>query len=64
MKSFSNETLNFFYRNFWTSNVESCQDCVSSRNLVAETPEKLWSGKARSAGEPCTCEYVTLLCYI
>ena len=61
----SNETLNFF---LWKlqdlQRSESCQDCVSSRNLVAETPEKLWSGKALSIGEPCTCEYVTLLCYI
>ena len=39
----------------------SCQNCLSSVNLVAEIHWKLWNKRALSKGEPCTCEYVTLL---
>ena len=39
----------------------SCQNCKRSASLVAEIHQKLWNNRALSAGEPCTCEYVTLL---
>ena len=38
----------------------SCQNCMSSANLVA----KLCNKRALSTGEPCTCEYVTLLLWL
>ena len=34
---------------------------MSSANLVAEIHEKLCNKGALSTGEPCACEYVTLL---
>ena len=34
---------------------------MSSANLVAEIHEKLWNKRALNTGEPCTCEYVTLI---
>ena len=39
----------------------SCQNCMSSANLVAEIHQKLCNKRVLSTGEPCTCEYVTLL---
>ena len=39
----------------------SCQICMSSANLVAEIHQKLCNKRSLSTGEPCTCEYVTLL---
>ena len=39
----------------------SCQNFMSSANLVAEIPQKLCNKRVLSTGEPCTCEYVTLL---
>ena len=39
----------------------SCQNYMSSANLVAEIHLKLWNERALSTREPCTCEYVTLL---
>ena len=53
MESFSDETLSFSFR--------SCQNCMSSANLVAEIHQQLWNKRALITGEPCTCEYVTLL---
>ena len=38
-----------------------CQNCMSSANLVAEIHLKLCTKWDLSTGEPCTCEYVTLL---
>ena len=39
----------------------SCQNCMSSANLIAEIHWKLCNKKDLSTGGPCTCEYVTLL---
>ena len=55
MKFFSNETLFLFFRKSWAS---------YNLNLVAAIDKKLWNERAlecKSTGEPCTCEYVTLL---
>ena len=38
----------------------SCQNWMSSANLVAEIHYKLWNKRALSTGETCTWEYVTL----
>ena len=62
MKSFSNETLNFFLQKvLFFLHFGSCQNCVSSGNLVAGIHQKLCNKRVLSNGEPCTCEYVTLL---
>ena len=62
MKSFSNETLIFFLQKvLGFLHFGSCQNCISSANLAAEIHYKLWNKRALSTGEPCTCEYVTLL---
>ena len=62
MKSFSNETLNFFLQKvLFVPHFGSCQNRVSSANLVAQIHQKLCNRRALSTGEPCTCEYVTLL---
>ena len=61
MKSFSNETLNFFLQKvLFLLHFGSCQNCMSSANLVAENHQKLCNRRVLSTGEPCTCEYVTL----
>ena len=61
MKSFSNETLNFFLQKvLFLLHFGSCQNCMSSANLVAEIHQKLCNKRVLSTGEPCTCEYVTL----
>ena len=39
----------------------SCLNCINSENVVAEIQLKLLNKRALSTGEPCTCEYVTLL---
>ena len=39
----------------------SCQNCRSFASLVAEICRKLCNKKVLRSGEPCTCEYVTLL---
>ena len=60
MKSFSNETLNFFLQKvLGLLNFGSCQKCMSSANLVVEIQFKLSNERALSTGEPCTFEYVT-----
>ena len=62
MKSFSNETLNSFLEKvLFLLHFGSCQNCMSSENLVAEIHQKLCNKTVLSPGEPCTCEYVTLL---
>ena len=48
------------YRFFGLINFGSCQNCMSSANLVAEIQLKLMKERALSIGEPCTCEYATL----
>ena len=62
MKSFSNETRNFFLQKvLFLLHFGSCQNCMNSANLVAEYHQKLCNGRVMSTEEPNTCEYVTLL---
>ena len=62
MKSFSNETLNFFLQKvLFLLHFGSNQNCMSFANLVAEIHCKLCNERALSTREPCSCEYVTLL---
>ena len=58
MKSFSNETLSFFFRKFCFSYNLDLVKFVSSANLIAEIR---YNERALRSGEPCTCEYVTVL---
>ena len=39
----------------------SCPNCMSSANNIAQIQVKLLNEEILSIGEPCTCEYVTLL---
>ena len=60
MKSFSNETLNVFLQELlFHLHFRSCQNCMSSANFIVEI--HLRNKIVLSPGEPCTCEYVTLL---
>ena len=61
MESFSNETLCFFQKVLGLLQFGSCQNYISSANLVTEIHQKVWNKRALGTGEPCTCEYVTLL---
>ena len=62
MKSFSNETLNIFLQKVqFLLHFGSCKNCMSSANLVSEIHQKLCNTSVLSIGEPCTCEYVTLI---
>ena len=62
MKSFSDETLNLFLQKvLFLLQFGSWQNCMSFSNLVAEIHYKLCNTRVLSTGEPCTCEYVTLL---
>ena len=62
MISFFNETLIFVLQKVLDLlHFVSCQNCMSSANLVAEIHYKFWNKRALSTEEPCTCEYVTLL---
>ena len=62
MKSFSNETLNSSLQKIlFLPLFGSRQNRVSSANLDAQIYYKLCNRRALSTGEPCTCEYVTLL---
>ena len=38
----------------------SCQNCMSSANLVEEIHQKLCNKIVQSTGDPCICEYITL----
>ena len=40
---------------------ESCPKCMSHGNAVAEIQFKLLNERGLGTGEPCTCEYVTLV---
>ena len=52
----------FFLQKFlFVLHFGSCQNCMTSANLVAENQYKLCNRRVLSTGEPCTCEYVTLL---
>ena len=46
MKSFSYETLDFFQKVISLQRFGSCQDCMSSANLVVEIHEKVSSERA------------------
>ena len=62
MRSFSNETLNYFLQKVqFLLHFGSCQNCTNSANLVAENHQKLCNKIVLSTGEPCTCEHVTSL---
>ena len=62
MKSFSNETLSSFrHKVLHLLHFRSCQNCMSAANLAAEIYWKFWNKRALRTGEPCTCEFVTLL---
>ena len=62
MKFFSNETLNcVFQKVLFLLHFGSCQNCMSSMNVVTEIHYKLCNTRGLSTGEPCTCEYVTFL---
>ena len=62
MKSFSNQALNFFVQKvLFLLHFGSCQNCMSSADLAADIHYKLCNTRVLSTGEPCTCEYVTLL---
>ena len=57
MKSFSNETLNFFFRKFWLSYIlDFAKTVFSYANLVVEIHYKLCDKRVLSTGEPCSCE--------
>ena len=59
MKSFSNERLIFFLQKvLFLLHFGSCQNCMSSGNLVAEMHEKLCNTRVLSTGEPCTCFHI------
>ena len=69
MKSFFNEKLIFFFFFFFSFLQEIlgllhfglCQNCKSSVNLLALIHQNLWNKRLLSTGEPCTCEYTTLV---
>ena len=42
-------------------NFGSCQNCMRSANLFSEIHQNRCNKRVLSTGEPCTCEYVTLL---
>ena len=60
MKPFFNETVNLLLRKFWVSLVLDFSQTVRTLQ-VAETQLKLLTERNLITGEPCTCEYVTLL---
>ena len=59
--SINRNTKFYFQKALGLLHFGSCQNCLSSANLVAEIHLKLWNKRALSIGEPCTSEYVTLL---
>ena len=62
MKSFFSDTLNFsLQRVLFLLHFGSCKNCMNSANHVAGIHKKLCNKRVLSTGEPCTCEYVTLL---
>ena len=62
MKSFSNEALNVFLQEvLFHLHFRSCQNCMSSANFIVEIHQRLCNQIVLSPGEPCTCQYVTLL---
>ena len=61
MKSFFNETLNFFLRKLGLLSLGFCPNWLNSANVVADIKLKLLNERALSTAEPCSCEYNTLL---
>ena len=62
MKSFFYKTLIFFLQKvLFLLHFASCQNCMSSAKFATENHQKLCNKRVLSTGEPCTCEYVTLL---
>ena len=62
MKSFSYKTLIFFLQKvLFLLHFASCQNCMSSAKLATENHKKLCNKRVLSTGEPCACEYFTLL---
>ena len=61
VKSFFNETLDFLLRNSGPPKFRVLPKLHELCNVVAEIQLKLLNERALSTGEPCTCEYVTLL---
>ena len=62
MKSFSNKILSSFLQKvLHLLHFRSCQNCMSCSNIAAEIHWKFWNKRALRSGEPCTCEFVTLL---
>ena len=59
MKSFFNELS--LQKVLGLLSFGSCPNCMSSANIVAKIQFKLSNERVLSNGEPCTCEYVTLL---
>ena len=55
------EIIFFFQKVLGLLKFGSCQNSMSPTNLVAEIQLKLSNERALSTGEPCTCEYITLL---
>ena len=61
MKSFFNERQFFLQKVPGLLYFGSYPNCMSSANLVVEIQFKLLNERALRTGEPCTCEYFTLL---
>ena len=61
MKSIFNETSKFSLRQILSLlRFGSCQNWMTTANLVAETQLKLLNERVLSTEEPCTSKYVTL----
>ena len=64
MKPFSNKTLNFFLRKFCNSYILDFAKTVWALQILPQKSTSNFAIKelcAMGTGEPCTCEYVTLL---
>ena len=61
MKCFSNKTLIFFFRKFWGSYISDLAKSVLALRILSHISTRNFGKKALNSGEPCNCEYVTLL---
>ena len=62
MKSFSIETLIFFFRKFWVSIILDLAKTVWALWILSQkSTRRIYDESALSTGKPWTCEYVTLL---
>ena len=57
---FYNETLFFLQKFLFLLHFGSCQNCMSSGDLVAEVNQKVCNRRVLSSGKTCTFEYITL----